>query len=250
MNNHFTVLVVGDNPQQLLDKYNSSKKVEKYIKYHYSDAKKLHSNAIITLETILKSPKDFGLNKDYQIDLLKEEIENLRNINDLKYYNQLTQDLIIDENGDAWSTKNPDGKWVKTNIGKEFAIPLILKNGDKTFQAKVKDVDWNIIHMNNTQKYDIVWQMIKEGKKPENETEKIMYNNMKNYTEYFNSFSNKEEYIIHNCAFWTYAFLDDKGWCDMDDSKSQKEWISTFFDRFIKKLSDNDTITIYECFKE
>jgi hypothetical protein len=103
--------------------------------------------------------------------------------------------------------------------------------------------------MNNTYTYEIVWKLIKEGKKPSSEEEETLFNNMKDNVNYFANFKNVDEYVIHNCAYWNYAYLDKDGWQDMDDDKDYSSWISTFFDKFVTKLNPNDKITIFECTK-
>ena len=40
-NRFYSLMVVGDNPDEMIKKYDSKLKVEPYIKYHYDDAGKL-----------------------------------------------------------------------------------------------------------------------------------------------------------------------------------------------------------------
>ena len=44
-------------------------------------------------------------------------------------------------------------------------------------------------------------EMVVEGSKPENETETLIYENMKNRTAYFQKFGTKENYVISSTAF-------------------------------------------------
>ena len=67
----FSVMVVGENPEELIKKYDINLKVEPYIKYKYSDAEKLKNNAIKVLDEIIKKHNNFSLN-DFQIDYFKE----------------------------------------------------------------------------------------------------------------------------------------------------------------------------------
>ena len=51
----FTVLVIGDNPEEILEKYDGNKKVNPYIKYYFKDAKTLQKNAIKLMEKMIDS---------------------------------------------------------------------------------------------------------------------------------------------------------------------------------------------------
>ncbi len=85
-----------------------------------------------------------------------------------------------------------------------------------------------------------------EDESPTNEDEekiKKIWSVRKNYLQKFKS---EDAFVYHNCSYWNYAYLDDKGWVDLDDSPSDIEWVSTFYDRFVTKLKDDDLITIYE----
>ncbi len=244
----FSVMVVGENPEELIKKYDINLKVEPYIKYKYSDAEKLKNNAIKVLDEIIKKHNNFSLN-DFQIDYFKERRKAFNNMSSFEYYQTITNGLYYDKNGDALSEKNPNGKWTTYRLGEHFSLPLKLKNGKESYQAICKDVDWDKMNMNNTETYEIVWDLMHGERKPQNDEEKKIFENMENKGNYFSTFKDKETYVIYNCAYWNYAFLDSNGWHDLDDDGKELEWISNFFERFVKQLSPNDKITIYECSK-
>jgi hypothetical protein len=92
--------------------------------------------------------------------------------------------------------------------------------------------------------------MVMDNSAPNNEDEKVLYDNMKDKTSYFEKFEAKENYITSNTAFWGYAFLSEKtGWIDATDIEDQFAWMSNFYDVFIKNLSEDTKLTIYECTK-
>lgn len=245
----FSVMVIGDNPDKLMEKYDSNITVDKYIKYKYSESEKMRNNAIKILEEIIHDPKKLNLNH-FQVDSLKDRLTELKKMTNFSYYQELTKGYYIDNNGDAWSDENQNGKWQTYNLGDNFSIPLLLKNGEKTNTALYKDIDWNKMHMQNMHTYEVVWDLVHHIIEPSNDMEKTIYKNMKNNVNYFSRFKSKDEYVIHNCAYWNYAVLSDKGWVDIDDAKNDIEWISTFFDKFCTNLNDNDRITIFECTKD
>lgn len=67
----FTAMVIGEEPDKLMKKYDKSLKVEPYIKYKYLDAKKMQSATIKSIEAILSDPKKFELNQ-FNVDMLTE----------------------------------------------------------------------------------------------------------------------------------------------------------------------------------
>lgn len=232
-----------------MKKYDVNLTVDKYIKYKYLDAEKMHNNAIKILEEIIKDPKKFSLNI-YQVDSLKDRIKQLKKMTTFEYYSELTYGLFIDSNGDAWCEENPNGKWQTYNLGGNFSMPLITNEGVETHSSLNKDVDWFNVHMKNAPIYDSVWDLVHGIKKPSNEEEERILENMSFQENYFSKFKDKDEYVIHNSAYWNYAFLDENGWVDMDDSENYIQWISTFFDKYCANLNDNDKITIFECTKD
>ena len=238
----YTCLIAGKNPEEIIKKYDSNIKVEKYIKYKFSDSKKLRKSAISLLKSILK--KDDG-NKE-----IKERLEEYEAISDFEYYRQLVNGLYeIDDNGNAWTTSNPNGKYVFMCLGKNFAKPLISLDGKETYSALKKDIDWPKIHMNmeSVNTYKVVWELIKEGREPLSDVEKTLYNNMKGWEKYFNNFKSSDDYVSYNTSLWYYAFCDENGWKDIDtENKTDYEWVHNFFDTFIKDSSPDTLFSVYE----
>ena len=59
------------------------------------------------------------------------------------------------------------------------------------------------------------------------------------------NFKDKDAFVSHNCAYWCYAYLDKDGWKDFDTEKDPN-WVTSFYDKFVSKISDDETITIFE----
>ena len=104
--------------------------------------------------------------------------------------------------------------------------------------------------MRDSELYDVTWDLVHGYREPINEQEKKIFENMKNMKNYFSNFKTKDDYVIHNCAYWNFAYLDKNGWIDMDSCDDSTKWISQYFDTFVSKLSPTDKVTIYECTKE
>jgi len=244
-NKHFSVIVVGENPEELLKKYDSNIKVEPYNVFEFSRAKEYKERYLSTLKQMIEKCEDEKIKLN-----LSMSYDTITHLSDTDYYLQLTEDYELDEStGNVISDKNPNGKFDSCRLGKNLCMPMYDKNGEEIFSALKSDIDWGRTHLSNQYTYEVVWDLVHEVRKPENEEEKTLYENMKNRKDYFNYFKNKENYILSNTAFWGYAFLDEKGWVELDDTTSQIEWINNFFDRFIKPLKENEKISIFECFR-
>jgi hypothetical protein len=244
-NRHFTLIVVGENPDELVKKYDSTIKVEPYVVLQFKNAGELHKKHIHFYEEMLLKldPSD----ANYKV--AEEQLSLYREQSDIDFFADITEEYEIDEEtGDAISDENPDGKYVSCKIGKNFSLPLINKNGEEVYSCRKSNVDWSKIHLANKEPYEFAWDSVMEGKKPENDAEKNIYENMKNRVSYFNAYGNRENYVLSNTSFWGFAFLSEKtGWVELEDTVNQFEWVRSFFDRFIKPLGENEKISVYEC---
>ncbi len=244
---HFVAIVAGDNPEELMFPYDANKQVEKYPVYKFADAKLIQDRYLAMCESLLKGAE---LSDDEKKEV-QEEYDEIKAESPVEFFYEISEGYDYDdETGDAISTKNPHGKWKSFNIGKRFSVPFVTNSGEETYQAKKSDIKWDTIHLNGQEVYKRAWEMVMEGSKPENETEELIYNNMKNRTAYFRKFGTKENYVVSSTAFWGYAFLSEKtGWVELEDNQDQFEWVSNFYNRFIKPLPSNTKLTIFECTK-
>lgn len=241
----YSLMVVGDNPSELIKKYDMTTNVEPYVKYRYNDAGKIKKKAIKLMQDIIDNSDKVSLT-NIMVDYLKERIKNLSSISDFEYYTTLTDGLEINSDGDAISRENPDGKYKTCRIGKNLCIPLVLKDGSEVFSAKAGDVDWGKMHMVNHDLYKLSWELFNKEREPQNEEERKIYDNIKNQKKYFKAFKNLDNYLKYNCSYWNYAYLDKNGWADASDHKNY-EWITSFYKKYVRPLKDDDLVTIYEC---
>lgn len=236
---HFTLIVVGNEPDLLIKKYDSTIETEAYIVYYLKDAKKLHKEFIEAYSKALSTNDN---------EILKERLQYLEEIDDMEFYAYLTDAYELDENGNAISTANPEGRYYTCRPGKNLSMPLMTLNGYEVFSALKKDVDWERVHLGSNETYGKVWDMVMGGVAPSNSIEESLYQNMKERKKYFEFFGDRETYIINSTAFWGYAFLSEKtGWVELEKNMSQIEWVKNFYDRFILPLDDNERISVYEC---
>jgi hypothetical protein len=146
------------------------------------------------------------------------------------------------------SEENPNGKWDKYNIGKNFSYPLKLKNGKEVYQSIAKDIEWDEMHMNPeyVKLFETIWALVVEDEEPSTKEEENLKVNWSTKKNYLSKFKDVDDFVSHNCAYWNYAVLNEDGWHDLDECINENEWIGNFFERFIEPLKDDDLITIYE----
>ena len=245
---HFRLIVVGDNHSELIKKYNIHEKVKKYLVYKFSDKKSLHEKQL----KYMKSALDAIDKTNPMYDILLDQYESYNEMDDLEFYTDITEGFIInDETGDAYSEDNPDGKYDHIQLGGQFALPLITKEGKEVYSCRKGDVDWSKVHLTNSWAYEFAWDSVMEGKKPVTDDEKTIYNNMKNRKAYFEHYGDRDNYVRSNTAFWAFAFLSEKtGWKELEHNINQYEWVNNFYDNFIIPLGDDELITVYECRRE
>lgn len=237
-------MVVGDNHKELMDKYSFGLEVEPYVRYEYLKADKYQNNSIKALDNLLSNADKVGLDTQLR-EGLERRIKALKKMTPFEYYRELTDGMYYDEDGNALTTENPDGHWATARIGKNFSLPLKLKDGTETYSAKADDIDWWAMN-EPTAMYEAAWEMVVDGREPTNTAEERVYESMKDKTTYFSNFKDKDDYVTYSTSYWNYAFVDKNGWVDMTN-EDEKKWITNFFERFVKNIDPNDTVTIYEC---
>lgn len=248
---HYSVMCVGKNPEEIMSKYGKNKKVEPYVKYKFSDAKAYKEGAILALEKSLESKEKFEGRSDEFFDIMEMRIEGLKRMSDIDYFLEMTEGMDYDEDQNAVTDENPDGKWYSCKLATDQFYPLVLKDGTNSFSAKNSDIDWEKVHMEQSKvlMYLRVWDMVIGGAAPETDKEKIMYNHMSGQKDYLLKFGSRENYAKYCSAYWCTAFVDENGWHDAwaDRVKDFNEWILNFYDRFVKDLSPDDNVMVFDC---
>jgi len=241
---HFVCIAAGDNSSELMEYYNKNRKVEPYVVYRYADAEKLRQEYIANYQAMLEKT-DNETEKEY----INNSILDLKEMSNDDFYYDITEDMTIDpKTGNAISDVNKDGKFTYCNIGKIFSVPFLTKDGREIFSAKKGDIDWEKIHLANGYIYERAWDMVMNDSKPQNEEEQKIFDNMADKKAYFKKFETKENYVTSNTAFWGYAFVSDKtGWVEASECEDQFSWMANYYDVFIRNLSDDTLLTIYEC---
>lgn len=240
-------MCVGEMPTELMSKYDINFKQPQYVKYRYLDASKYQRSAINVQKKLLEEFDKIGLDASLKITI-QDRMKAIEKMSSFEYYKNLTEGMFYNENGDALTDENKEGKWATCRIGKHFALPLRLFDGHESYQATNKDVDWSLMHLANQEPYKAAWKMVMEDKAPETEEEVTIYKSMKDKVAYFSNFKNEEEYVDYSTAYWNYAYVDEnQGWVDLRSAPNEMEWITSFYSRFVVPLQENVKITIFEC---
>ena len=81
----FSLMVIGDDPMKIIEKYGADFKVEPYIKYRYLDAKKYHSTAIKTLKQVINNFNSLSIKPNIK-ETLTNRLEYISKLNPFEYY--------------------------------------------------------------------------------------------------------------------------------------------------------------------
>jgi len=135
---HFTVMVIGENPELQLDKYDENLEMPRYREYTKAElienSKKdieLYKNGIYA--EYLKDPEAYAKNsREGHLKYLKEEFPKKLEWTDEDHYQSMIEwyePENIDEDGNVFSTCNPQAKWDWYSLGGRWSGLIKLKEG-------------------------------------------------------------------------------------------------------------------------
>ena len=161
-------------------------------------------------------------------------------------------DKEIDEDGNVYSTYNPDSKWDWYEEGGRFCNMLKLKGGATCDSARIADLDFSIDE--NLYKESKKWweDFISPGEK------KDEYDGFYNLEYFTDRYKDAEEYATRNSSFTTYAVLTpdgewhapgEIGWfgCSSETSDEMRDWDLNYKKRFIDESDPDWIMTIVDC---
>lgn len=241
----FSVLVIGENPDNIIRKYDSSVECETpYIIYKYEDRKNIRATKIKIYEQLIGTYEN-----ERNKQLLIDEFEKIKQMTDDEYYATLLGSNELDSDNNIITTENRNGKFQSYEMGGKIYSKYIVNNdGNYTCSCKKNKIGWHILHRNKEKVkiYEKTWDLCVNNVKPIGSLEQKMFDNMSKYNGYFNNFKSKEEYVLVSTSFFTNAIIFEDKWFDMEN-ENQTDWICNFYDRFIEKIKNEELITIYEC---
>lgn len=267
---HFTVLVIGKNVDEQLAPYDENIEVPKYIEY--------------TKEQLIQKGKDEmkqyaekgayakyigGFDENHaHIKYLQEKFPKQLQWTDEEFYEDQIKDIDpedIDEEGNVWSTYNPNSKWDWYVEGGRWAGMLITKDGNRVDSARKGDIDFNAMLKDqidnlNAQydEYEAALRLVDDANTDEEKAEAEKTLNIAKFMAFgYNGTSvSREEYLSRITApLITFAVLKDGEWyeqgkmgwfCHVTDEMTDEEWSETI-QQLIDEADDDEIFTIVDC---
>lgn len=258
---HYTVAVIShtgtiEEVTELLAPFDESIEVKPYLnrtKEQIIEEGRKH------YEEVLKEIQEFE--KDKLIDILTNPgydwYRRILSANtDEDFYEIEVYHDMIGENGNEYSTYNPDSKWDWWDIGGRWYKSLRDYHGNYHNTLRISDWDYNYIYPEGIEKYSRFWEIVVEGAEPTEEEKKEFVLRYK--PEYYiEKYGNKSNYIKAMMTFSTYALLTPDGeWLEpgkmgwfgvscadpVDEGKWERDFTS-LIDTFDKDMY----ITVVDC---
>lgn len=268
---HFCVLVIGEDVDGQLLKYDENMEMPRYVKYTKEQLINRGKKEIMDFkkrayDVYLKDPEGYAKkcvnpeHMNYIKDVFPKKLkwtESEIYADEIKFY----EPGDIGENGEVYSTGNPNGKWDWYEIGGRWSGMLKLKksiNGCiNTDQAYKREIDFTP-SPDEIKKAKRFWELYVEGDKPKNsDEEKIVKNEFYNKEYYLKEYSSKDDYVTRSTEFSTFAVIKngtwyekgEMGWFGMSSAthKESGKWDRSFFDKWIKNLPDDAFLTVVDC---
>ena len=252
--NFMKILVVGDNPDEEIKKYDQTTKVEPYVAHTFDNMASDRKKAIKVLSNVL-SNKDIIPLTPYLTGSIENLTNSISNMTDFEYYLKICEGCRFDEEtGDAMSDKNKLAEYQyatcydevcrKTGENVGFILPFTFKDGTVAFQGRKGEIDWKEVHNAHEDEYRTIWELCVEKREPVDDEEKKIYEDNYQSVNYFNTFNTIDEYLVHNCYFWCDGIIIDGKY--IKNTGDQRDWEAKFFKKYIKPLSGDTLLTLYE----
>lgn len=221
----YTVLVAGDID---LSKYDKNITVSPYVAYKFSERSKIRE---VALQTYNELYKKFTSNKDFNptlSSLFLMKLQDIEEMSDEEYFEEITKDMKYNENGDAITEENPNGKF------SELLEPCLLTAvplKDSYFKCKVSELYPYKVNIFEQKKCEERWDDIMSGEYAPMIKESLI-----------SRYGNKETYVkvMMEPMFYNAFVSESTGWLEQSD-EDQIQWVINFRERFIKNLPE-DTI--------
>jgi hypothetical protein len=260
---HFTVMVIGDCVDDILEPYDENKKVKPHIDQTKDEIHKdfMKCQGRIYAEN---KPKD-------DLDDFEKLTLSIDNVNS-KWLDKWNG-RKLDKNGNTLSTYNQDSKWDWYQVGGRWSGSLILKPdrigdlGERSWTNRdvevpsgrvdvaIKgDIDWDAMNGEARKDAEKSWDDLFN---PNPET--CWYNSKyieKQQKSHLELYGTKEEYVKRRGIWTPYAYVTESGWFapgDMgywgmsSDDTEDRDAFDQQFKKFIEELSDDELITMVDC---
>lgn len=237
MNQHRSVLVIGDQPEKQLEVFSETPRriVDndelKAFRKAYRDKRWEQGCAGVVLGSELS---------------LRELYRRVgREYNDKAWY--------FDEKAGVWfdsTSTNPKLRLSEYEIGGKYESLLILKNGRRDSQAYFGDIDWPSVHMaqGELERLEREWGMLM------GESEMDEHMEHKGSPGYYQTvYGDAKTFMEVNASFHTDALVERGDWyeksarqCGIKQKPKRQDfaWELGYFEKFIRNRSGGDLITV------
>lgn len=134
---HFTVMVIGAEPEKQLAPFNENLDTPRYVEYTKQQLiekgkKRIEGYKNGTYAEFLKNPAEYkkGCTNQGHIDYLEKEFPKELNWTDEEIYAEEIKNYDdVGDNGEVYSTYNPNSKWDWYSLGGRWSGMIKLKEG-------------------------------------------------------------------------------------------------------------------------
>lgn len=231
---HFSVLVIGGNPEEQLAPYqenNMGDCPEQYLEF-------------------------FDVTDEY----LKEYQENPEHQKEYPNFEAFMHSYSRYEKNDDGRygyRENPNKKWDWYQLGGRFGNSLILKDGRFANQAKAKDISWQMMEERRRIEAERDWQAFTIWLNSENRGNCHTHFKwgVQSDKEKKDEYESKESFMERRRSFTTFAVVKDKQWAEkgsmgwwacVSNEKPPTEWQAQFR-AIIESLNEDELVSVYDC---
>lgn len=230
---HFTVLVIGENPEEQLAPFNEHTEVPRYVEYTKeqlisNNRRDIQRYKNTTYAEYLKDPIAYAnsVKNPQHLNYLEKEFAAKLNWNDDQVYLDAIKYYELDQmgpDGEVYSTYNPKSKWDWYQLGGRWAGSLEIKEGAKVEQP---NFSWG---WNEKEKAEVLTQRRADT-------------------------AIKKD-IANIDTLTTFAVLKDGEWYEkgemgwggmVSNEKDEEEWESKVRE-LLQGLPDDTLLSVYDC---
>lgn len=244
---HYAVLVIGDDVEKQLAKFDENLETPRYVEYTKEEAINKNREDILDykknvydvyLADVIKYETEYP--KEEHLNYLRNEFPKKLEWTDEELYADFIEWYESDNigpNGEIYSERNPNSKWDWWTVGGRYRDRFPIKQTAKAIKGEgleefvgslyreskpnygdiafKKDIDWDIAHKNQ-EKYNRAfrfWELKVEGQKPKNKEEKEELEHDWYKVEYYtDKYKTKETYATAMSNFTAWAIVKDGKW--------------------------------------
>jgi hypothetical protein len=252
---HFCVLVIGNDVEEQLAKYQEN---------NMGDCPEEYLEFIDTTDEVLTKAYEVIPDEEYYQKHHPKGIEKTY----LEYFGDGNLDTFaydyygFSRYGNKYGYKsNPNAKWDSWKIGGSWKGYLLKKDGSLTSQACKSDIDFNKMYANKLDAADADWEKFLAYKEDPNFRPLTAYlefgvkniggvDNLDNfipesYLSYKTRLTSIATFAVIKDGIW-YEKGEMGWWCQVNNEKSTEDWDSEFWS-LINSLSDDTLLTIVDC---